>query len=491
LVIAMNRRFAIAFVASVSTLLLSQSVHAQASVSAGAESRKQLFVTVYTTSGYQQTAFIRELREIEVPAGDVSIRLQDIPETVERESILLRVVEGDPIEILEQSYNYNLLSPSAVMRSAEGESATLDIARPNTGELRSIQGRLLTGGGSEAVWQTSEGITFGLGEEKIRLAQVPTRLSSRPTLNWKAKASTAGKRKIELAYLVSGLHWDADYVASLSPDGHTMGLSSWITLTNTTSTTFSNTDLAVAAGTVNRASNYSTVGAFSGVTSASPEFNDLVLRPTREELGDLHLYKLPGQTDLMPHSIKNVHLVTLSGVPVRRRWEGTFHIDPSSHEQTQTNAVTGWIEADNDKKSHAGVPLPRGTVLVMVPDSKGNGQLVATSSCNDTPEDEPFRIRLGYVANVSVKLIPMDYKRESATAREAKYSIEVKNRAQDSGIVRLDLSVGANVSLNVTGATATKVSGNYRIEIPVRPSETKKLQVVANSERIRPSRNSL
>jgi len=44
------------------------------------------------------------------------------------------------------------------------------------------------------------------------------------------------------------------------------------------------------------------------------------------------------------------------------------------------------LEMTNDRKSHAGVPLPAGTARVMVPDARRTPQLVATSPVVDTPE---------------------------------------------------------------------------------------------------------
>jgi hypothetical protein len=486
----MNRKFVFASVASLLALSTARSAIAQSSVVAGSEARQELFVTVYTSGG-QQTAFVRELREVDLPAGDLSVSLRDVPETVERETILVRVVDGAPLDVLEQSYNYDLLSPNSIMRAAEGERASLDIAHPHNGELHSVQGRLLTSGDNDAIWQTPDGITFGLDSERIRFAQVPSRLASRPTLNWKAKSQSAGKRKIELSYLITGLQWSADYVASLSRDGRMMDLSAWISLTNETSTSFLNTNLAVAAGTVNRAVKYP-IGRVNGYATDSTIALASLEQPVREELGHLHLYKVPGHTDLSPNSLKNVRLLSLSSVPVRRRWTSHFYVDPRDHEGIQSVAATGELEADNNNKSHAGVPLPHGTVRVMVPDSKGNGQLVATSSCVDTPEDEIFRVNMGPVSDVTLRMIPTSYKRQTLSAREGKYTIEVKNHANEAGIVRIDLNPGANVTLTVTGAQVTRPSAaSYRIEIPVRPSETKKLQVVANTERLRPSRNAL
>ena len=60
------------------------------------------------------------------------------------------------------------------------------------------------------------------------------------------------KLPVELDYLTGGLSWAADYVAELAPDEHSIELKGWVTLTNTSGTSYRNAKLQLVAGTVNR-----------------------------------------------------------------------------------------------------------------------------------------------------------------------------------------------------------------------------------------------
>src|SRR5206468_4589627 len=53
-------------------------------------------------------------------------------------------------------------------------------------------------------------------------------------------------------YLASGFDWQADYVATLSPDGTRLGLFAWLTLANSDETGFANADTQAVAGHLNR-----------------------------------------------------------------------------------------------------------------------------------------------------------------------------------------------------------------------------------------------
>ena len=57
---------------------------------------------------------------------------------------------------------------------------------------------------------------------------------------------------VTLSYLASGFDWQANYVATLSPDGDRVDLFAWLTLANGDETSFRNADTQAVAGRLNR-----------------------------------------------------------------------------------------------------------------------------------------------------------------------------------------------------------------------------------------------
>ena len=57
---------------------------------------------------------------------------------------------------------------------------------------------------------------------------------------------------VTLSYLASGFDWQADYVATLSPDGSRIDLFAWLTLASTDETSFVEADTQAVAGRLNR-----------------------------------------------------------------------------------------------------------------------------------------------------------------------------------------------------------------------------------------------
>jgi hypothetical protein len=438
--------------------------------------RKQLHVTAYRT-GREDTAFLREVREVDIPAGEVRIALQGVPDTVQRESVTIRVLEGPAVEVLEQTFAYDIMTPASLMHAAEGTDITVDAVGVHDGKLRPMPVHVMASGRDGTVVRTNEGYTFGLDGERRRFRRVPERLSPRPTLTWHARSESAGKRKIEISYLLTGLRWSADYVATLSRNGRQLDLSGWVTFQNNTAGRFENANLAVAAGTIHRTSAQRIITLSEvTITGARLESNEAV----REVLGHLHLYKIPERTNLEPNSIKNVHLLSLDRVPVDRAWVTGFYVNPSRNESTRVERPRLVLEMRNDEKSNAGIPIPAGEVRVMVPDRKGTPHMVASSQVQDTPKGEKLKIELGPVADVKIRLVPKDYRTSLLGSKEGTYSLEVRNGSPNTGVARIDLQGGPYTQLDIQGAKVERPSAaTWRIEVPLGPGAARTFRVVA------------
>ncbi|MBI5537621.1 MAG: hypothetical protein HY898_33165 [Deltaproteobacteria bacterium] len=457
-----------------------------ATAQCGAESRRELHVTAYR-SGWPTFAFVREIREVDLPAGSVSLSLSDVPDTVQRETVGMKVLEGAPLDVLEQTFGYDLLGPRALMRAAQGESIVLDHANAHSGELQPVPARVTATNDQGTVLQTQEGYTFDLGAERTRFARLPAQLSARPTLRWLANSPSAGKRRIELTYLMRGMGWSADYVATISRDASKLDLASWITFNNGTSVRLDHTHLALVAGQVNRVHEGNIRDEAQTIVLRHATLGAAERAPSRESLGELHLYKVPTPTDLEAHSVKNIQLFSLASVPIRRRWSAQLWVHPERTHATQTESPTLEFEFANDRKSNAGTPLPAGTVRVMAPDQKGTAHLVATTSIKDTPEGEKVALQAGRVADVRFVLKQTNYESAWFGAKKATFSLEMRNRSRQGGTARVDLHAGGDVQLEVTGAQVTRPSAaTWRIEVPLATGETKKVPVIARREPRRP-----
>lgn len=450
-------------------------------VSSGAGDRRELHVTAYR--GYPPFAFVREVREVDLPASkELRLSLADVPDTVRRETVGLRVIEGAPLEVKEQTYGYDLFTPEALMRAAQGEGVVYDHANAHTGNLVPVQATVIASGNEGAVVRAADGYTFGVAAETTRLSRVPPGMTTRPTLRWLSSDVAAGKRKFEVSYLVNGMSWSADYVATLSRDGSRLELASWLTFKNDTSVRLENVQLGVVAGTVHQAARDEVVDLPMAQTIAVPEAVAWDRGPMRESISELHLYKVQNPTTLDPRETKNIRLFSLSGVPVRRRWLANFFVHPEHSAERVIQRPVLELELTNDKASRAGVPLPAGTVRIMAPDARGTAHLVASTSILDTPEGEKLKLEAGRVGDVVCSMVKTSSQSAWFGSRTASWKLELRNRGRTAGLAQVDLHAPGNVEIEVRGATTSRPTATVvRLEIRLAPGQIRSLEIEARS----------
>ena len=214
----------------------------------------RLAVTVYP----DDLAMVTEVRRIDVPAGQSEIRFHGVTDMIIPETAVLQSFEGLR---LEGNFNSDLISKGALLQKAVGQTLTIRRLTPGTGRFELSEGELISaadmGNGIQgAVFKTDAGIEAlqcsGLSEA-VLFNDLPDSLNPVPVLSMTVSAKEPGPKDITLTYLTRGLNWAADYrmdVKDGEPDASLLG---WLTLNNKTSKSFKNADVAVVAGSVNRA----------------------------------------------------------------------------------------------------------------------------------------------------------------------------------------------------------------------------------------------
>src|SRR5690606_15564891 len=171
---------------------------------------------------------------------DVSAQIQ--PQTV--------TLNGAGLGIVEQNFDFDLLSPAALMQKAVGETITLVRTNPASGQETRERARVLAANGG-VVLQIGQRIEVlrddGL-PVRVIFDRVPENLRARPTLSVTVQSERAGRRPVTLTYLTPGLGWSADYVALFDESAGRMDVQGWITLTNNSGTPYTNADVMLVAG---------------------------------------------------------------------------------------------------------------------------------------------------------------------------------------------------------------------------------------------------
>src|SRR6185503_13820764 len=225
--------------ALLATSALAQNVIPPPSQSAQGE----IAVTIYNGD----IALVQDTRQLDIPAGRSRQEFPDVSAQIRPETVTL---SGAGVGIVEQNFDFDLLSPQALMQKAVGETITLVRTNPATGaEVRERARALAANGG--VVLQIGERIEVlrddGL-PVRVIFDRVPENLRARPTLSVTVQSERAGRRPVTLTYLSAGLGWSADYVALFDEANGRMDVQGWITLTNNSGTPYVNANTLLVAG---------------------------------------------------------------------------------------------------------------------------------------------------------------------------------------------------------------------------------------------------
>lgn len=334
---------------------------------------------------------VQDVRQLNIAAGDTRIDLPDVSAMIRPQTLSFFAPDTT---IVEQNFDYDLLTPTKLMEKAIGQTVTLLRTNPATGiETRERAKVLSTAGG--VVIQIGDRIEVlrddGL-PVRVIFDRVPPNLRARPTLSVNLDSARAGTRPVSLRYLSGGMGWSADYVALYNERENTIDMQGWVTLSNNTGTTFYNADTVLVAG------NPSGRGArgfgSAGMTRAGTEASD------RERLGDFYLYPISGHTTVANAQTKQVSFLDVQAVPALKVYE--IATGWQQNDDRPRN-VTSSIAFSSSRDQGLGDALPAGTVRFYQRDSQGSPQFIGENSLGHTPMGSQLSLATGDAFDIFVQ----------------------------------------------------------------------------------------
>jgi hypothetical protein len=362
-----------------------------------------LAVTIYNND----RALVEDKRTLNLPTGRSRQEFRDVSAQIQPETVTLN---GRGISIVEQNFDFDLLTPSALMQNAVGQTVTLVRVNPATGgELRERAKILAANGG--VVMQIGDHIEVlrddGL-PARVIFDQVPATLRARPTLSVTLDSNAGGARPVTLTYLTPGLGWAADYVALFDEANGRMDVQGWITLTNNSGTPYLNASTLLVAGAVGQASPYDrrgyyrNDGGYAPPPPPPPPSMDRAGTETagRERLGDFYLYPLPERTTIADKQTKQVSFLDVQNTPAARAYEFRNGWLSTSDQPLSANTV---LRFSSSRNQGLGDALPAGTIRVYQRDARGNPQFVGEHRIGHTPMGSDIGLTTGQAFDVKVR----------------------------------------------------------------------------------------
>lgn len=371
-------------------------------------------------------ALVADRRTVRLEKGANRIAVEQVSTAMQPETVLVEADRnGAPLAVRARSFNFDLLTPSALLQRAVGSTVRVIQVNPATGQEKVEQAEVLS---------AAEGVVLKIGDRietgvpgRLVFDSLPPGLTERPTLYVAVDSDTAREATFDLRYLTGGLSWRADYVAALAPDGKTLDFSGFATITNTSGVAYRDAAVRLVAGSVNREA--------QPMPRAAPAMAMMKMEdsagsgPVPQAVGDLHLYPLAGRLTLEQRETRQQGLVGPVRVPVVR----TYRIDGGGahlgrQDQPVDDQATVRLTFVNEKSGGLGQPLPRGTVRVYGA-ADGGPVFLGEDGIEHRAAGEEVKLDIGRAFDIAATRRQTDFQSEGLPKRifESAHAIELRN----------------------------------------------------------------
>lgn len=437
-------------------------------------------------------AVITETREISLPAGEARLRFEGVADGIIAQSAL---VTGLPGGVIEKNRDAALLSPSSLMRAFVGRDLGLQRTDARTGKVTLLPARLVSASDQGVIFATAG------GNEALRCSGLPETFrfsglaggAAVPTLSVLTRSARPLRARVSLTYIAENFDWNANYIAHIGPDGHSLDLTGWITLANGNGVSLINAQTQIVAGGLNRAygerftpdqprvvarcwpmATTSDIPerAGQGFEPVSPLLDGdtrpaarqplyrrmmavsvvaapVALRlPEAEQLGDLKLYRLPEDTTIAARQMKQTRLIDQRAIPFETRFRAEVQLAPWVP-SSPPRPATLMLRFRNDKAHHLGLPLPAGAILV---DQAQGGQVMVLgeTALRDTAEQDRMDLAVGPASDITCAW---------SSLSPGKVVVTLANASAQDAAIELRLIASGGWAVDSTGLDAPRVDG--------------------------------
>ncbi len=406
-------------------------------------------VTVYNSN----IGVVRDSRSTTVERGISHISMDEIASRIDPTSVKLEIVGRGDIEVMEQNFEYDLLSPDKLLNKYLEHP--VDIA---TAEDVKYHGTLIGFDARNLVLSLAGDRVAMVSRDKVTdivLPALDTGLIVKPTLFWTVNSSSSARADMEVAYITEGINWHAEYIATIAEDDDQLELASWVSVENRSGATYPDARLKLIAGDVHRVRD-----------KMAPEPRamydmEMVAAPRLEEKAffEYHMYTLDSRTTLKDKEVKQIQLFPPKEVSAGKQ----YNLDSG-----KGNRVRVVMRFENSEKSGLGVPLPQGKVRVFKADVDGSLEFLGEDRIDHTPRDEEVKLYVGDAFDIVAERVRTDFAKVSDRVVMETFEVRVSNHKDEDVVVTVTEHIYGDWDVRRESHPFTKLkSDTIEFEIPV------------------------
>ena len=417
---------------------------------------------------YNQNFFVaREHVALDLQPGMNQAEYAGIAAHLEPDSVILRDPNGRALQILEQNYRNDPVSPEMLLSFYEGKTIDFVVGRNADGSDVKIKGKVIRSGyaspnyiqgypqqaSSQPIIEMDGVLHFGLPGQPVFPALRADSIL-KPTLSWLLRTDNPGKFNAEISYVSGGMNWQSDY--NVVVQDHSAGktdlldMIGWITMRNFSGKTFEDARIKLMAGDVNKIQANSLAG--RAYAAAQMVEVDAASAPVVREkaFDEFHLYTLQRPTTLRDAETKQVEFVRATGIHAQRLfiYDGAHTDQYAYYNQDQIRQDVNYGTASNPKvwvmeefknaeANHLGIPLPKGKLRFYRRDTDGHLEFVGENTIDHTPKDETIRVFTGNAFDVTGERKRSSYHVDSNQHwMDESFEIRLRNHKKEAVEVR-------------------------------------------------------
>ena len=449
---------------------------------------------------------VRDTRTLNLGEGRNVQRFTDVAQFIDPTTVNLvdLTAQGNPnqpgVAVLDQSFQFDLVSPEKIYEKFLDQKVTVNLPRGDN--VEQVEGTLLSANQGRLVLQTRDGVRIVSATGDVQLGDLPQGLITRPTLQWTLLSPVAGPRTLRTTYQTDGLTWRADYNLIVNDDDTAADLGAWVTLMNLSGATYTDAQLKLIAGDVQRIQPPQPMRGEIMSSRAAVAMEMDAAGFEEKSFGEYHLYTLPRPVTLPDNSTQQIALFpTVSDVKVEKVLvyyglpdDARYWVFPTPRTDrelgTQSNTkVDVYYRFDNKEESNLGIPLPKGKVRVFKLDqpaaaagqpqpATGTLEFVGEDLIDHTPKNQQVLIKIGQSFDVTGARTQTNFRADfDRDWLEETIRIELKNAKPQPQkvVVRETLYRWTNWEIKNNTDDFTKVDSrtiHFDVEVPAEGSKT-------------------
>lgn len=443
---------------------LGQEVEVPPNPAAGVE------LTIYESN----LALIKDRRDITLPGESADLAFAGVSGQMQPESALLRVLSGAPLDVAEQTFDFDVITREALLKRSVGQEVSVVTVNPASGrevseraKVISVDGGLVLDIGGRIHTETPGRIVFD---------RLPPDLRATPTLVLSVTGKSKANSDVELSYLSGGIGWHADYVAAYDADVGQLDLTAWASVTNTSGTDFKAAKLKLVSGEVNRTAPPRPNVKFRAMemaAAAAPMADGVA----QQDFAAYHLYDFAPLVDLAANQTKQLAL--MSATAIKAKQEYVVQGQPNFYYGQMQNLAP--VNADsvvtfkNDAAAKLGLPLPAGIVRLYGQDTSGAPQFMGEDRIGHIPEGGDVRLTMGRDFDITADRQQMSFVRPADNMSLSVWKVVLKNAKDKAVTVRLIEPIQGDWEIMKESHPHTKTNAGtaeWAIDVPAKGETT-------------------